>query len=140
MKSGKSFPPYGFDPACKPEWTDGCAMALLHHDLLSGAFKPAKRNVLLTGDAAGLILPITFEGIGSALKSGILAAEAITNHFDHETEAAASYLKTLEPMLQTIGRLCKVQDELKGLSGGGSGLLSKALKDAYRETLTIQES
>ncbi|HKI48544.1 MAG TPA: hypothetical protein VKA69_04415, partial [Desulfobacteria bacterium] len=131
--------PYGFDPHSQPLWKDGCAIALLHDDLLSGVFQPAKRNVLLIGDAAGLILPITFEGIGSALKSGILAAEAIIKRLDHEKEVGSSYVKSLEPILETIGRLCKVQDGLKTAANGGPDFLAKALKDAYRETLTLQE-
>ncbi|MCJ7809677.1 MAG: FAD-dependent monooxygenase [Desulfobulbaceae bacterium] len=38
---GKTLSLYGFDPDSEPIWTDGCAIALLHDDLLSGAFKPA---------------------------------------------------------------------------------------------------
>ncbi len=131
---------YGFNPDTKPIRTDGCAIALLHDNLLSGAFQPVKRNVLLIGDAAGLILPITFEGIGSALKSGILASEAIIRHFDDETEVASLYLKSLDPMLLTIRRLCVVQDELKTAANGGADILAKALRDAYRETLILQKT
>ncbi len=137
---GETLSRYGFDPNGKPEWTDGCAIPLLHDDLLSGLFKPAKNNVLLTGDAAGLILPITFEGIGSALKSGILAAEAITSRFDHGNQVTSLYLESLEPMLETIGLLCRVQDDLKAASEGGAEVLAKALRNAYHETLTIQET
>ena len=131
--------PYGFHPESQPLWKDGCAIALLHDDLLSGVFQPARGNVLLIGDAAGLILPITFEGIGSALKSGILAAEAIIKGFENEKEVGPSYVKSLEPILETIGRLLKVQDALKTALNGGPDFLAKALKDAYRKTLTIQE-
>ena len=136
---GKTLCLYGFDPDTQPIWRDGCAIALLHDDLLSGMFKPAGKSVLLIGDSAGLILPITFEGIGSALKSGILAAEALIKYFNDETEAVSSYLKSLEPILQTIGRLCTVQEDLKAVADSGADLLAKALKDAYGETLTIQE-
>ena len=38
---------------------------------------PAARNVLLAGDAAGLINPLQGEGIGPAMVSGQLAAEAL---------------------------------------------------------------
>ena len=38
----------------------------------------ARGRVLLSGDAAGLVDPITAEGISNALRSGRLAAEAIT--------------------------------------------------------------
>ena len=130
---------YGFDRDSKPLWKDACTVPLLHEDLLSGAFQPAKGNVLLTGDAAGLLLPITFEGIGSALKSGILAADAVVEHMNNHTGVASSYLKSLAPMLVTIGRLLKVQDALTDASKNGPDFLAKALRDAYRETLTIQE-
>jgi len=137
---GETLSRYGFHPESTPEWKDGCAVALMHDQLLSGAFKPAKRNVLLVGDAAGLILPITFEGIGSALKSGILAAEAIVKRFDDGTRAASLYRKSLEPILEVIRRLCIVQAELKAASNGGADRLAKSLKNAYRETLTVQEA
>jgi flavin-dependent dehydrogenase len=136
---GEQLSHYGFDPDSRPLWKDGCTIALLHEDLLSGRFRPARENVLLTGDAAGLILPITFEGIGSALKSGILAADAVINAFDHEAAVAPSYLRSLEPMLKVIGRLCRIQDRLKS-TGSEAPLLAKALKEAYKATLTLQET
>ncbi len=39
-------------------------------------WSPGRREVLLAGDAAGLVDPITGEGIAYAMKSGALAAEA----------------------------------------------------------------
>lgn len=131
---------HGFDPKSEPLWKDGCSIALLHEQLLAGQFKPALENVLLVGDAGGLILPITYEGIGSALKSGILAAEAVIKHPDNGKLAASLYLKSLEPMLGAIRRLCGIQDEIENTSGGNTDFLAKALRDAYRETLIIQES
>ena len=136
---GETLSPYGFDPNIRPVRKDGCTIALLHEDLLSGAFKPAKGNVLLTGDAAGLILPITFEGIGSALKSGLLAADAVMLHFKDADAASSSYLESIDPMRDTIRKLCKIQEELKAAAEKGPAVLAKALCDAYRETLTIQE-
>lgn len=38
---------------------------------------PGQKNILLVGDAAGLVEPITGEGIGFAMQSGQYAAEAI---------------------------------------------------------------
>ena len=54
---GEQLAPYGFDPNSRPLWKDGCAIALLHEDLLSGRFQPARSNVLLVGDAAGADSP-----------------------------------------------------------------------------------
>lgn len=39
--------------------------------------KPGKKNLLIVGDAAGLVEPVTGEGISFALQSGKFAAEAI---------------------------------------------------------------
>lgn len=135
---GEILSPYGFDPGSQPIWKDGCSIALLHEDLLSGAFQPAQKNAILIGDAAGLLLPITFEGIGSALKSGLLAADAIFRYFDQAAQAASSYIETLAPLLKVIGRLCTVQDQL-AKSKGDDALMAKVLRNAYEETLTIQE-
>ena len=129
---------YGFRPQSKPEWKDACAIALLHEQLMSRKFVPAQGNILLIGDAAGLILPITFEGIGSALKSGILAAESIVRSTKTGKNAANFYLETIEPILNTIRRLCIVQDELGTGFHTSSGSIAKSLLAAYRETLIIQ--
>ena len=129
---------YGFGPQSKPEWKDACAIALLHEQLMSRKFVPAQGNILLIGDAAGLILPITFEGIGSALKSGILAAESIVRSAKTGKPSAAFYLEAIEPILDTIRRLCIVQDELGTGCHTSSGAVTKSLLAAYRETLIIQ--
>jgi menaquinone-9 beta-reductase len=54
---------------------------------------PAAGNVLLTGDAAGLINPLQGEGIGPAMVSGRLAAEAV---LAGPAQAAAAYAGALE--------------------------------------------
>ncbi|TAK56590.1 MAG: NAD(P)/FAD-dependent oxidoreductase [Gammaproteobacteria bacterium] len=129
---------YGFDPAAQPLWKDGCAIALLHDALVGGSFKPGRGNVLLVGDAGGLILPITYEGIGSALKSAILAAEAVIDSLERGTDAAAVYLQRLQPMLRVIDRLRQLQSDLAARPQTEAGLLKQQLRDAYRETLTLQ--
>ncbi len=132
--------PYGFDPENKPLWKDGCAIAMLHDPLISGTFEPAMGNILLVGDAAGLIFPITFEGIGSALKSGLGAAESIRDSLDTKTPAAPLYLQKITPIVKTIKRLHKVQKRLKSRTAEGSDHFAAALLKAYRETLTVQSS
>ncbi len=51
------------------------------HYIPFGNYKnvPGKNNILLTGDAAGLVDPITGEGIALAMLSGKLAAESVLN-------------------------------------------------------------
>lgn len=54
--------------------------------------EPAKDRVFLIGDAAGYVLPGCGEGIYYAMKSGLLAAEAIIGTFRHgNTNPAHSY-------------------------------------------------
>lgn len=130
---------YGFRSGVKPAWKDGCAIAVLHEQLRSKAFIPARENVLLTGDAAGLIFPITFEGIGSALKSGILASESILQSAKTGKPAADFYLRGIEPIVAKINYLCDIQAELGSASFADPHSVATALLSAYRETLVIQE-
>jgi len=89
---------WGFDPESEPLWTDGTVGAVLHEELLSGEFVPAKGDVLLVGDAAGLI-PEGDEGIHLALKSGLLASSAIIEAADTSREAASIYLTAMLPVI-----------------------------------------
>lgn len=130
--------PYGYNPKSKPIWKDGCAIALLHDELLSGEFKPAMDNILLVGDAGAFILPITFEGIGTALKSGIFAAEAIAQSIKEKRVAASFYLDRVVGIVEAIRKLCETQKQLTVKQE--PEIMAAALLAAYRETLTIQET
>ncbi|MCJ7686942.1 MAG: NAD(P)/FAD-dependent oxidoreductase [Desulfobacteraceae bacterium] len=126
---------YGFSTNAQPLWRDGCAVPLLHKELITGSFSPARGNTLLVGDAAGLIFPITFEGIGTALKSGLLAAEAVTEAADHEGDTGEIYLEKLEPLLLAIKNFHGLQEDLSLAAAQGASELAKGLKAAYEETL-----
>lgn len=92
----------GWD-AGEPEWRDGCvSRALLFEHLATGRFTPARGNTLLVGDAAGLQFPISGEGIGTAIESGLLAAEAVAAVVRDGRDAAAEYLHALAPLLATL--------------------------------------
>ncbi len=129
---------YGFCPDTAPEWKDGCTIAVLHEQLRSKSFVPAQGNVLLVGDAAGLIFPLTFEGIGSALKRGILAAESMSKAAKTRRPASDFYLEGLEPIVAKISHLCAIQDELGSLSVCDPQRMVLSLVSAYRETLRVQ--
>jgi len=140
----KTLSPFGFNAGWRPVKKDGCAIALLHQELISGRFIPAKNNVLLVGDAAGLILPITFEGIGTALKSGIAAAQAIIENSDNEAHAARAYLASIQSIIQTIGHLYQDTFQLKGemdpvKRNMEPNQLASHLVAAYNETLCQQK-
>ena len=126
---------YGFNPNNKPLWKDGCLIPRLHEALISGSFSPAKGNILLIGDAAGLLFPITFEGIGAALKSGLMAADSVARSIRGESEPAKIYLQELKPVLKLIKSLHSWNKKLEQTAIKGSLELSIALKAAYAETL-----
>lgn len=128
---------YGFHPGHKPMWKDGCVEPWLHHELTSGSFSPAYGNILLVGDAAGLVFPITFEGIGSALKSGLVAAESVNEAHKRGSEAAGIYIRRLAPILKVLQRLCSLDDGLEKAASKGATYFSRALKAAYKETLKV---
>lgn len=127
----------GFDPSSKPLWKDGCLEPMLHGALVSGSFSPALGNVLLIGDAASLILPITYEGIGPALKSGLLAAAAISEAAEEGTQAAGAYLREMGSILDRLRGLYSVSKELVKKAEEGVKTLSRAMREAYEETLKI---
>jgi flavin-dependent dehydrogenase len=56
-------------------------------------------RVLLVGDAAGLVDPLTGEGIHSAIVSGQAAAAAVLSG---ESDVAAAYARELAPLQQTL--------------------------------------
>jgi flavin-dependent dehydrogenase len=128
---------YGFDVGHKPLWKDGCMIPLLHDALVSGNFSPAAGNILLIGDAAGFLFPITFEGIGTALKSGLLAADAIAEATKSGKEAAEIYLGELGSILEGIKSLHSLSERLQQAETKEASELSNALRAAYEVALKV---
>jgi geranylgeranyl reductase family protein len=65
------------------------------------AYIPQGR-ILLAGDAAGLVDPLTGEGIHSALVSGQAAATAVLETAADGKDVAVAYARHLAPLLQTL--------------------------------------
>jgi len=65
---------------------------------------PGRGAVLLAGDAAGLVDPITGEGIAYAMKSGQLAAEAASQalQLDRPDDAITIYKTALKPIHRSL--------------------------------------
>jgi flavin-dependent dehydrogenase len=127
--------PHGWDPGCKPLWRDGCMVPQLHKALISNAFRPARGNALLIGDAAGLLFPITFEGIGTAFKSSRFAVDAILEAAPSGREAAPIYLRKLKPVIDLIQQFCLLDSGLEKAADSGPENLCKALTSGYEATL-----
>lgn len=115
---------YGFDRNWAPKWIDGSYNAKFYDDVISGRFRPAVGNILLVGDAGGFQLP-TGEGIGTALLSGLLAAEASVASLKKGLNASELYLKETKPIkelikelnrLATMGRFTVAENPQKSVS------------------------
>lgn len=107
---GPLLQPYGFDIHAEREWRDGCMMPAV--EFRSPATR-AHGNVLLVGDAGGFTIPFTVEGIGSALKTGLLAAEAIVEASSGRGEAAERYTRKIEPVVLVVDHLRSLERELR---------------------------
>jgi flavin-dependent dehydrogenase len=127
---------YGFPSDAKPVWRDGCVVADLYHDLLNGSFLPARENVVLVGDAAGMLLPFTQEGIGSALKSGVLAAESVREAIRGGGTAEERYLKKVQGVITVLKGLRSLDGGMRDIAKGGPGALSDAMGAYIARTLS----
>ena len=84
---------YGYDPEAV-EHIKGCPVPLRNLD------SPVERGrVLVVGDAAGLVDPISAEGIHSAIWSGMAAARSLKRFIAGETPDLSEYRRELESEL-----------------------------------------
>ncbi|MBR9843782.1 MAG: geranylgeranyl reductase family protein [Rhodobacteraceae bacterium] len=85
---------------------DGAPKRFKGHYLPFGDFRkaPGRGHILLAGDAAGLVDPITGEGIALAMKSGQLAADAaVTSLKEGQPRSAyGHYRRALREMHQSL--------------------------------------
>lgn len=126
---------YRFNIGQKPVWKRGCLEPEMREELITHTFRPAKGNALLVGDAAGLLLPIINEGIGTGLKSGLLAANSIEKAMKSGEPPDRIYLVEIAGMLSVFKEIYpwykRITDEME--SGGHS--LPEVLLNAFRSTL-----
>lgn len=107
----------------------------VYRELVSRTFKPARGNALLVGDAAGFTMPVSGEGIGTAMKSGLLAANSIQRAIESGELAEVVYLSKINSIISMIGEIYpwfkRITEEAR--SGGRS--LPRVLLEAYLRTL-----
>lgn len=127
--------PWGFSNQ-KPLWKDGCLSRVqFPGHLFPSTFTSARNNVLLTGDAAGLQIPVSGEGIGTALKSGVLAANAIVESLRTGKEVSKIYTGELSPLLATLRSDYLKLEQIKSEANRGPEALLDALATAFEESL-----
>jgi flavin-dependent dehydrogenase len=71
----------------------------------------SRPGLLVTGEAAGSTYSFTGEGIGKAMETGMLAAEALLQHGDDDTAARAAYeaaLQALRPRFELYERANRI--------------------------------
>lgn len=128
---------YSFDISQKPAWKDACIEMRLHEELISHTFLPAKGNVLLVGDAGSLVLPISGEGIGTALRTGLLAADSILKAMESDKQADRIYLSQVENFVSIVREVYSWKARIAEERSGGGHSLLQVLRDAYQSTLRM---
>jgi menaquinone-9 beta-reductase len=97
-----------FETWLRARGLDPAHLKIKGHHLPFGEFRPVpgRGAVLLVGDAAGLVDPITGEGIGWAVRSGQMAATsaALALAMGTPDRALAVYQKRMATVLRELGR------------------------------------
>ncbi len=128
---------YHFDINQKPAWREGCLEPVMYGELTSYAFLPAKGNALLVGDAGGLILPVSGEGIGTAIKSGLLAADSIIRAVESGEQPDKIYLTEIDGIISIFKELSSWSKRIAEEISSGGHSLPQVLRDAYYSTLRM---
>jgi len=128
---------YSFDINQKPVWRGGCLVPVMYKEVTSRTFSPAKGNALLVGDAGGFPIPVSGEGIGVAIKSGLLAADSIIRALESGEQPDTIFLAEVDGLISTFKEVLpwfkRIAEEAK--SGGYS--LPEVLREGYRNTLKV---
>jgi flavin-dependent dehydrogenase len=128
---------HGFNDGKEPVWRGGCTVSRLAGELISGSFLPARKNILLAGDAGGFVLPITGEGIGTCLQSGLLAADAVVQALRSGCEADGIYLKEIAPIVTGFRNYSPWIQRVVGAAKAGGDALRDTFAEAHRASLAL---
>jgi geranylgeranyl reductase family protein len=127
--------PRGFQEG-RPLWKDGCLSRVqLPGHPFPDAETSVRGNVLLTGDAARLKIPVSGEGIGTALRSGILAAESIVASLASGKKVSNMFANELRPLLATLHAFYLDLEHIKNDARKGPQALLDALTRAFEKTM-----
>jgi len=129
---------FGFVPGSKPLWRDGCYEPAMSRRPFPGAFPLAKDNALITGDAAGLIIPLTGEGIGTALQSGFTAADAVLKARETNQKAEEFYALMSQGLLSTIEGLYPPPGQIRNEARKGMTRFLVTMKDLYTRYMNVR--
>lgn len=126
---------HGLAAKQEPVWRGGCLQPALYRELTSYTFRPAQGNALLVGDAAGLPMPVSGEGIGTAMKSALQAAISIRRAVETGESADAAYLKELTGILSMFREIYPWFRRIINEAKRGGCSMPQVLRDGYFTTL-----
>jgi flavin-dependent dehydrogenase len=126
---------HGLDIKQKPVWKGSCLQPALYRELTSYSFKPARGNALLVGDAAGVSMPVSGEGIGTGMKSALLAASSIRKAVEMSEPADAIYLEGLDSIICAFREIYPWFRRIIGEAKKGGHSMPQLLRDGYLATL-----
>jgi flavin-dependent dehydrogenase len=104
---------FGFDATQKPVWAANCIEPWFGNELASHRFVPAKKNVLLVGDAGGYMPAISMEGIGPGIRTGQIAAQSILEAHQTGKQAEQAYLRNIERMNVLMGKAYEYENKIE---------------------------
>jgi len=133
----QSLQPYGFSWQMQPLWQDG-SLSGARLEGLTGSFIPVRGNILLAGDAALMQLNVSGEGIGTALKSGRLAALSLAEAMSSKDNLDVIYRRHLEPMVNTLQEVNLWRTKIEEASRESPAALLAAFSDGLRATLDLE--
>jgi len=126
-----------FDISQKPIWRGGCLEPAMYREITSYTFFPAKGNALLVGDATGFLMPVSGEGIGTGIKSGLLAASSITRAIESGGQPDKIYLTEIESIISIFKEIYPWFKKITEEARGGGHSLPEVLRDAFHSTLRM---
>jgi geranylgeranyl reductase family protein len=95
-------------------------------------------NIILLGDAAGLVSPMDGEGIPYALESGIIASDCAKRYFENNDNLADTYRKEIEPItIELNNHALALQNKIYGSKGHRRNVVKCAAQsDKIMETIS----
>ena len=128
---------YHLDITQKPVWRGACLEPVMYRQLTSRTFLPARGNALLVGDAAGLSMPITGEGISLGIKSGLLAADTILKAVASGESADKIYLEEFQRIISFLEEIRPWSNRIAESIRSGRHSLPEVWRDAYASTMRM---
>jgi flavin-dependent dehydrogenase len=127
---------FGFAPDSKRLWRDGCFEPYFSRRSFSN-LPIARNNALLVGNAAGLIKPVTGEGISTAIKSGLMAAEAIIRAQQQDRKAEEFYLPEAQSTFAPLDTLYPPPGTMRENVRKGMECFLEVQRDIFSRSISI---